>query len=144
MLVPPPWTSLSTTWILQEADTMKFRVQEVYWGGGGREAWGRGTLVKDCYCCSVNKSCPILCNPMDCSMPGFHVLHCLPEFAQTHVHWVSDAIQPSHPLSPPSLPALNLSQHQGLFQWAGSSHQVAKLMELQCQSFQWIFRVDFL
>ena len=67
-----------------------------------------------------------------------------PEFAQTHVHWVSDAIQPFHPLSPPSPPALNLSQHQGLFQWVGSSHQVAKVLELQLQhqSFQWIFRVD--
>ena len=61
-------------------------------------------------CCSVTKSCPILCNPMDCSTPGFSVLHYLLEFAQTHVHWVSDAIQPSHPLSPPFPPALNRSQ----------------------------------
>ena len=76
----------------------------------------------------------------------FPVLHHRPEFAQTHVNWVSDAIQPSHPLSSPSPPALNLSQHQGLFQWVGSSHQVAKVLELQLQyqSFQWIFRVDFL
>ena len=66
------------------------------------------------------------------------------EFVQTHVHWVGDAIQPSHPLSSPSPPALNLSQHQGLFQWVGSLHQVAKLLELQHQSFQWIFRTDFL
>ena len=73
-------------------------------------------------CCSVIKSCPTLCNPMDCSTPGFPVLHHLPEFAQTHVHWVSDALQPSHPLSPPSY-ALNLSQHQGPFPWTGSSHQ---------------------
>ena len=72
------------------------------------------------------------------------VLHYLPEFAQTHVHWVSDAIQPSHPLSPPSSPALSISQHQSLFQWVGSSRQVAKVLELQHQSFQWIFRVDFL
>ena len=63
----------------------------------------------------VVRSCPTLCNSMDCSTPGFPVLHCLPEFAQTHVHQVGDAIQPSHPLSPPSLPALNLSQHQGFF-----------------------------
>ena len=62
---------------------------------------------------------------------------------QTHVHQVSDAIQPSHPLSSPSPPALNISQHQGLFQWVSSSHQVAKILELQHQSFQWIFRVDF-
>ena len=63
---------------------------------------------------------------MDCSTQGFPVHRCLPEFAQTHVHWVNDAIQPSHPLSPSSSPALNLSQHQGHFQWVGSSHQVAK------------------
>ena len=70
---------------------------------------------------------------MNCSTPGFPVLHCLLEFAQTLVHWVCDAIQPSHPLSPASPPALNLSQHQNLFQWVGSSHQVAKVLELQCQ-----------
>ena len=84
-----------------------------------------------------------LCDPMDCSMPGFPVLYYLPEFAQTHVHWVSDTIQPSHPLSPSSL-VLNLSQHQGLFQWVSSLQEVAKALELQHQSFQWIFRVDFL
>ena len=72
-------------------------------------------------CCSVTKLYPTLCNPMDCSMPGFPVLQYLPEFVQTHVHWVSDAIQPSHPLLLPSPPALNLSQHQGLFQWVGSA-----------------------
>ena len=66
-------------------------------------------------CCSVTRLCLILCNPMGCSTPGFPVLHCLPEFAQTHVHWINDAIQPSHPLSPPSPSALNLSQDQGLF-----------------------------
>ena len=81
---------------------------------------------------------------MDCSLPGFPVLHYLSEFYQTHVHWVSDAIQPSHPLSSPSPPASNLFQHQ-VFQWIGLSHQVAKVLELhfQHQSFQWIFRVDF-
>ena len=67
-------------------------------------------------CCSLTKSYPALCNPMGCSTPGFPVLHHLPEFALTHVHWVDDAIQPSHPLLPPS-PALTLSQHQRLFQW---------------------------
>ena len=97
-----------------------------------------------CCCCSVTKSCPVLCDPMDCSMLGSSVLHYFSEFAQTHVHWVSDAIQPSHPLLPPSPSALNLSQHQGLFQWVGSSHQMAIVLELQHQSFQWIFRVDFL
>ena len=89
------------------------------------------------------KSCPALCDPINCSIPGIPVLHYLLEFVQTHVHWVGDAIQPSHLLSSPSPPALNLSQHQGLFQWVGSLHQVAKLLELQHQSFQWIFRVDF-
>ena len=83
-------------------------------------------LVIGC-CCSVTKSCLTLWKPM----PSFPVFHHLPEFTQTHVHWVSDAVQPSHPLSSPSPPALNLSQHQGLFQWVGSSHQVAKVLELQ-------------
>ena len=94
----------------------------------------------DC-CYSVTQSCPTLCDPMDCSMPGFPVHHQFPEPTQTHVHWVGDAIQPSHPLSSPSLPAFHLSQHQGLFQWVGSSHQVAKVLEFQLkhQSFQWIF-----
>ena len=148
-----------------------------------------------CYC-SVTQSCPTLCNPMDCSRPGFPVLPHLPELAQTHVHWVRDAIQSSSPLSSPSPPAFNLSQfssiqwlchvwlfatswtaayqtlptpgvysnscpsnnlwspspptfnlsqHQGLFKWVSSSHQVAKVPEfqLQHQSFQWIFRTDF-
>ena len=88
---------------------------------------------------SVAQSCPTLCNPMNRSTPGLPVLHQLPEFTDTHVHWVGDAIQPSHPLSSPSPPALNLSQHQGLFKWVSSSHQVAKVLEfqLQYQSFQW-------
>ena len=95
---------------------------------------------------SVAQLCPTLCNPMDCSMPGLPVHHQLPELTQTHVHWVSDAIQPSHPLSSPSPPAFHLSQHQGLFKWVSSSPQVAKVLEfqLQHQSFQWIFRADFL
>ena len=78
---------------------------------------------------SVARLCLTLCNPMNCSTPGFPGLHRLLEFAQTHVHWVSDAIQLSHPLLSPSPPALNLSQHQGLFQWVGSLHQVAKVLE---------------
>ena len=98
-----------------------------------------------CYC-TVAHLCPTLCDPMDCSTSGFPVHHHLLEFAQTHVHWVGGAIQPSHPLSSHSPPAFNLSQHQGLFQWVGSLHQVAKVLEfqLQHQSFQWIFRVNFL
>ena len=104
-------------------------------------------LVIFCSLCScvVAKSYPTLCSPMDCSTPGSSLFHCLLEFVQTHVYWVSDAIQPSHPLLPTSF-SLNLSQHQGLFQWVSSSHQVAKILELQLQhqSFIWIFRVDFL
>ena len=95
---------------------------------------------------SVAQSCPTLCDPTDWSMPGFHAHHQLPELSQTHVHRVGDAIQPSHPLSSPSPPALNLSQHKGLFRWVCSSHQVAKILEFQLQheSLQWIFRTDFL
>ena len=95
---------------------------------------------------SVTQSCPTLCNPMNCSTQGLPVHHQLSEFTQTQVHWVGDAIQPSHPLSSPSPPALNLSQHQGLFKWVSSSHQVAKVLEfqLQHQSFQWIHRTDLL
>ena len=70
-----------------------------------------------------------LCEPMNCSTPGFPLLHYFLEFAQTHIHWVGDATQPSHPLSPPSPPAFSLSQHQGLFQEVSSSHQVAKVLE---------------
>ena len=82
---------------------------------------------------SVTKSCPTLCNPMNRSTPGLPVHHQLPESTQTHVHWVGDAIQPSHPPSSASPPALNLSQHQGLFQWVSSLHQVAKVLEFQLQ-----------
>ena len=94
---------------------------------------------------SVAQSCPALCDPMDCSMPGLPVHQQLPEFTETHVHWVSDAIQPSHPFLSPSPPTFNHSQHQGLFKWVSSSHQVAKVLEfqLQHQIFQWIFSIDF-
>ena len=83
---------------------------------------------------------------MNHSTPGLPVHHQLLEFTQTHVHWVSDAIQPSHSLSSPSLPAFNLSQHQGLFKWVSSLHQVAQVLEfqLQHQSFQWTLRTDLL
>ena len=89
----------------------------------------------------VPQSCPILCNPVDCSKPGLPVHHQHPEFTQTPVHWVNDAIQLSHPLLSPSPATFNLSQHQGLYKWVNSSHQVAKVLEfqLQHQSFQWIF-----
>ena len=86
-----------------------------------------------------------LYNSMECSIPGLPIHHQLPEFTQTQVHWVNDALQPSHPLSSPSA-ALSLSQHQNLSKWVSSLHQVAKVFEfqLQHQSFQWVFRVDFL
>ena len=94
---------------------------------------------------AVVQSCPTLCDLMDCSTSGFLVHHQLLELTQTHVHRVGDTIQPSHPLSSP-YPAFNLSHHQSLFQWVSSSHQVAKVLEfqLQHQSFQWIFRTNFL
>ena len=95
---------------------------------------------------SVAQSCPTLCDPKDLSRSGLPVHHQLPERTQTHVQWVSDAIQPSYPPLSLSPPALNLSQHQGLFRWFSSLHHVAKVLEfqLQHQSFQWIFRTDFL
>ena len=95
---------------------------------------------------SVTQSCPTLCNPMNHSMPRLPVHHQLLEFTQTHIHWVGDAIQPSYPLSSPSPPAPNPSQHQGLFQWVNSSHEVAKVLDfqLQVQSFQWTLRTDLL
>ena len=105
------------------------------------------------YCLSMllsvfsSKLCPTLCDPMDCKRARLPCpLLSLSEFAQTHVHWVGNAIQSSHPLSSPSPHALSLSQHMGLFQWVSSLHQVAKVLELQFQhqSFQWIVRVDFL
>ena len=95
---------------------------------------------------SVTQPSLTLCDPMDCSTPDFPVHHQLLGPTQTHVHRVGDAIQPSHPLLSLSPPAFNLFQHQSLFQWVSSSHQMAKVLELQLQhqSFQWIFRTDFL
>ena len=95
---------------------------------------------------SATQLCPTLCDPMNHSTPGLPVHHQMPESTQTHVHWVGNAIQPSHPLSSPSPPALNFSEHQGLFKWVSSSHQVAKVLEfqLQHQSFQWTPRTDLL
>ena len=95
---------------------------------------------------SVIQSCLTLCNPMDYSTPGLPVHHQLPQLARTHIHQVGDAIQPSYPLSSPSPLTFNLSHHQGLLLWVNPSDQVTKLFELQLQhqSFQWIFRTDFL
>ena len=97
----------------------------------------------------VTQLCLTLCDPMDCSTPGFPVHHQLLELAQTHIHRVRDAIQPSYPLSSPSPSTFNLSQHHGLFQGVSSSHQVAKVLELQLQpsnEYSWLisFRVDWL
>ena len=97
---------------------------------------------------SVAQSCPTLSDTMDCSMQGLPIHFQLPEFTQIHVHWIRDAIQPSHPLLTPSPPTLNLYQHQSLFKWVSSSYQVAKVLEFQLldQSFQWTgliyFRID--
>ena len=95
---------------------------------------------------SVAQSCPTLCDPMECSTPGLPVHHQLQEFTQTHVLWVDDAIQPSHPQSPPFPLTFKLSQHQSLFKEVSSLHQIAKVLkfQLQHQSFQWLFRIDFL
>ena len=99
-----------------------------------------------CSCCSVTQWCTNLCNPMDCSTPGCPVLHHFLEVPHTHVHWVRYAIQPSHPLLSPFPLAFCLSQHQGLFQRVDSLHQAIEVLEfkLQHQSFQWIFKTDFL
>ena len=98
-------------------------------------------IISVCCCCSVAKSCLTLHDPIDCSMLGFPVLHHLPELAHDHVlYWWFN--KPSHPLSPSS--ANNISKHQSVFQWVSCSNQVAKALELQHQSFWWIFRVDFL
>ena len=108
-----------------------------------QKAGREGTLVQFS---SVAQSCLTLYEPMNCSMTGLPVHHQFPEFTQTHVHWVSNAIQLSHPALSPSPPALSFSQHQGLFKWVSSSHQVAKVLEfqLQHQSFQWTTRTDLL
>ena len=123
--------------------------------GTGRLGKENQRLLEGCSGCSwptsvqfssVAQSCLTLCDSMNCSMAGLPVHHQFPECTQTHAHRVSDAIQPSHPLSSPSPPALNPSQHQDLFQWVNSSHEVAKVLEfqLQHQSFQWTPRTDLL
>ena len=108
-------------------------------------SWNYNHLVWSIQFSSVTQSCLILCNPMDCNTPGFPVSRQLLKLTQTHAYPVGDATQPSQLMSSPS-PAFSLSHHQGLFQWVNSSHQVAKVLEFQLlhQSFQWIFRIDFL
>ena len=121
---------------------------KMVWCLNQRRLWGslRFHKVHFFFSSSVQSFSCVVCDPMDCSTPGLPVHHQLPEFTQTHVHWVGDAIQPSHPWPSPSPPAFNLSQPQRLFKWVSSSHQVAKVLEfqLQHQSFQWIFRTDLL
>ena len=96
---------------------------------GSQRIWYDWRVFSSVQFSSVTQSCPTLYDPMNRSTPGLPVHHQLPEFTQTHVHRVSDAIQPSHPQSSPSPPALNPSQHQSLFQWVNSSHEVAKVLE---------------
>ena len=107
---------------------------------------GKNTGVGSVQFSSVAQLCLTLCSPMNRSMPGLPVHHKIPEFTQTYVHQVGDAIQPSHPLLSPSPPAPYPSQYQGLFQWVNSFHEVAKVLEfqLQHQSFQWTPRTDLL
>ena len=108
------------------------------------QSWANLLLYLSCYCCSVSQSCLNFCNLMECSTLGFPVLHCLLEFAQTHDHWFSDAIQPSPSLSPTS-PVLNLSQHQGLSSESALCIRWPKNWNFSISpSFQWIFRVDFI
>ena len=151
-LVSVMWTQLE--------DMVSFVFVQIYQKGAARVwFWGNSlgnafyhtpllqeSISSSVYVSSVTQSCPTLCGPMDCITPDLPVCHQLPEFTQTHIHWVSDVIQPSHLLSSPSPPAFNPSQHQGLFQWVDSFYQVAKVLEFQHQheSFQWIFRTDFL
>ena len=133
-------------WKQDDPKAMGYRAERV-----GRMNWQTGTDIYALQCIvsqsvrSVTQSCPTLCDPMNRSTPGLPVHHQLLESTQTHVHCVGDAIQPSHPLSSPS-PALNLSQHQGLFKWVSCSHHVAKVLEfqLQHQSFQWTPRTGLL
>ena len=108
-------------------------------------SWTTNLHFCQCCCCSVAQSCLTLCDPMNCSMPGLPVPYSsLLEFAQVHIHCIGDAIQPSQPLMPSHPFALNISQRQGLFQWVGCSYQTIKILELQHQSFQQIFLINFL
>ena len=142
------WVKLLSSLVLSNPLLWEMKKQRVRVGDAdGLMLWVGSKVAKDLWqwiCCfSVANLCLTVCNSRNDTMPGFPALHYLPEFAQTHVPIVSDAIEPPHPLSPPSPPALCLSQNQGLLHWIGSSHQVAKVLETQDQSFQWIFRFDF-
>ena len=138
-LVPPEKPNVNT-WILKSEGRNISQIEKTV------EETGDIQSLSSVQFSPVTQSCSTLCEPTNHSMPGLPVLHQLLEFIQTHVHWVNDAIQPSHPLLSPSPPVLNLSQHQGLFKWVSSSHQMAKVLEFQLQyhSYQWTPRTDLL
>ena len=121
-------TRLMTELVTVSGDRATFNSKPVTYNSSLYTWWSEGSCLISWFfltqcCCLVAKSCLTLYDPMDCSTPGFPVLHHLPELAQTHVHWVSDVIQPSLPLSPSSHPVFSLAQHQDLFQWVGFLQQ---------------------
>ena len=132
---------ITTRELISDAKAREFLLPSSSWGSHwyGRSGYREEPQVLDYIAyigssvqfSSVAQSCPTLCDTMNCSTPGLPVHHQLPEFTQTHVHWVSDAIEPSHPGLSPSSPAPNPSQHQSLFQWVNSLHEVAKVLEFQ-------------
>ena len=132
LLWPPD--EVENSWASKKCPSVAF---QVFWSADWVSVPRKSQI--SCKCPFVVESVSHVwpCDPMDCSTPGSPVLHCLLELAQIHVHWVSHAIQPSHPLLPSSPPALNLSEHQGLFQWVGSSHHVTKVLELQLPVMTW-------
>ena len=138
------WTKFGEIIKRSKTESLQFSTSLLY-NVGHATIWVH-TSVSDVQFSSVTQLRLNLCNPMNCSTPGLPVHHQLPESTQTNVHWAGDAIQPSHPLSSPSPPALTLSQHQSLFKWVSSSHQVANVLkfQLQHQSLQWTPRTDLL
>ena len=139
------------SWTIKKVERQRIDAFEMWcWRRLLRVSWtarrSNQSILKEISSVQFSRSVVSDWDSTDCSMSGFPVHHQLLELTQTHVHWVNDAIQPSHFLSSPSPPAFNLCQHQGLFQRVSSSYQVAKVLELQPQqqSFQWIFRTDFL
>ena len=128
---PARLKTITYSWLDQHISTCKGCTLRLVASAFSGTQDGRSLVNCSVQFSSVAQSCPTLCNSMDCSMSGLTVHHQLPELTQTHVHWVGEAIQPSHPLLSPSPPTFSLSQHQGLFKWVSSSHQVAKVLEFQ-------------
>ena len=124
--------SMTVPWVMQQRTPVKTKLARVHRMSYGLEE-NQTERELEINMGVFAQWCLTLCSPMDYRMTGFPVLHHLPEFAQSHVCWAGDAIQPSHPLSSSSPPAFNLSKHQGLFQWVDSLHQVAKVLGLQLQ-----------